>query len=78
MYSKWSRGTPVTENAAFHYNIKQNLVTMMESTLWKNGGKWDTFWFIPFSPFFLGVTNFRRGTLIKKVSKYPVEKWGGE
>ena len=41
------------------------------------GGNGTHFGSSPFSPFFLGVTNFRRGTLIKKlVSKYPVEKWG--
>ena len=41
----------------------------------ENGTHFGSF---PFPPFFLGVTNFCRGRLTKKlVSKYLVEKWWG-
>ena len=42
-----------------------------------HGQATSAFFQVLFSPFFVKVTNFPAGPLIKKlVSKYPLEKWG--
>ena len=53
LYSKWSRGTKTTENAASNYGLNQNLVTKIKYSLWKKGVNGAHFCLFPFSPFSL-------------------------